>query len=59
MQTQTKRSAIPKVRFETINVLGMNYVAAMLYKVLGDIYEAFIALIYIMKVLGWRCVYLN
>jgi len=36
----------------------MNYIAAIFYKVLGDLYESFIALQYVMRSLNWRCVYL-
>ena len=37
----------------------MNYVAIVFISVFEELYDAFLALVYTMKVLNWRCVYLS
>ena len=37
----------------------MNFVAGTLYKILNDEYDAFLGLMYIMRTLNWRCMYLH
>lgn len=40
-------------------MLGMNFVAATLFEILNDEYDAFLGLMYIMQTLNWRCMYLH
>ncbi len=52
--------AILKVNIsKLILFIGMNFVAATLYKILQDEYEAFLGLLHIMKGLNWRSMYLQ
>lgn len=41
------------------NIIGMNFLAVTLFEILNDEYDAFLGMMYIMRTLNWRCMYLH